>query len=240
MVALLSLSESTAIICWYVAVFATLAFGTLFLISWLTEEFAQGCKWKKRKKILLILAIVGCAGEQLGTLTEFAISEHLQTISDNRLARLEEYSGRDLDAGQQAEITREWKRYAGRTILLSRVDESEAIHFADEIFGILSKAGFTVKQVPFPSGEFILGVQVAGSAKDPTMYAMSHSLNCLNVFTAPMPRCGLSGVMGVPAGSSLAESDCELSLDIGFAPLGDPWKKVTQIICNAGTFVPHR
>jgi|SRR5579862_312120 len=84
----LSLSKSATLVCWYAAVFAAVGFGTLFLVSWLAEEFAQSDKWKRRRTFLLIMAIIGCAGEQLATVAEFAFSEHLQTISDKDLAKL--------------------------------------------------------------------------------------------------------------------------------------------------------
>jgi hypothetical protein len=79
---LLSLSSPATTVCWYVAVACTFAFGTLFLVSWLSEEFATSEKWKKRRKLLITLAIVGVAGEQIGTIAEFAFSEHLQTLSN--------------------------------------------------------------------------------------------------------------------------------------------------------------
>src|SRR5258708_39786289 len=97
--ALSSLSKSTALICWYVSVFAVVGFGTLFLLSWLTEEFAQSEKWRRRRTALMILAIVGCAGEQLGTLAEFAFSAHLQTIDEKEIAGIQQmghgYSARN-------------------------------------------------------------------------------------------------------------------------------------------------
>ncbi len=75
--ALSSLSKSATVICSYLFVFATVGFGTLFLLSWIAEEFAKSEKWKKRRTWLLIFAIIGCAGEQFFTVAEFKASQHL-------------------------------------------------------------------------------------------------------------------------------------------------------------------
>lgn len=86
--ALLSLSRPAAVWAWDISVFVTFAFGALFLFGWLSEEFAQSAKWKKRKRLFITLAIIGVIGEQTGTLAEFAFSEHLQTIDEKAIAGL--------------------------------------------------------------------------------------------------------------------------------------------------------
>src|SRR5882762_6778934 len=83
MAVLSSLTKSATLEGWYVSLFAGVAFAALFLFSWLSEEFAQSEKWKKRRRLLLILAIIGCAGEQCAAFAEFAFSEHLQTLFEH-------------------------------------------------------------------------------------------------------------------------------------------------------------
>src|SRR5271157_3243699 len=83
-----SLSKSATLMFWYLSVGSTFAFGTLFLVAWLSEEFAKSEKGKARRNVLIILAIIGVGGEQIATLAEFAFSEHLQTIDDSEIGEL--------------------------------------------------------------------------------------------------------------------------------------------------------
>jgi hypothetical protein len=86
--ALGSLSKSATLVFWYISIGSTFAFGTLFLVAWFSEEFAKSEKWKARRNLLIVLAIIGVAGEQIATLAEFVFSEHLQTIDDSEIAGL--------------------------------------------------------------------------------------------------------------------------------------------------------
>ena len=88
MEALLSLSRSATVVCWNIAIGCTFVFGAIFLWGWLLEEFATSEKWKKRRKLLITVAVIGVFGEQLSTLAEFALSKHLQSISDKEVADL--------------------------------------------------------------------------------------------------------------------------------------------------------
>ncbi|MGO9453658.1 MAG: hypothetical protein ACLQDV_21800 [Candidatus Binataceae bacterium] len=86
--ALGSLSKSATVVFWYISVGSTFAFGTLFFIAWLSEEFAKSEKWKARRNLLIALAIIGVFGEQMSTIGEFAFSEHLQTIDERQISEL--------------------------------------------------------------------------------------------------------------------------------------------------------
>lgn len=99
---LLTLSKSASVTCSWIAIICAVGFGTLFLLSWCVEEFAESEKWKRRRKLLITLAIIGALGEQIATVAEFVLSEHLQTISDSELA--EHTTPRRLNTQQQAAI----------------------------------------------------------------------------------------------------------------------------------------
>jgi hypothetical protein len=86
--ALGSLSRSATIVGWDISVVWTLAFGALFLFGWLCEEFAQSERWRAYRRLFLTLAIVGVIGEQLGTVAEFVLSAHLETIDEMSIASL--------------------------------------------------------------------------------------------------------------------------------------------------------
>lgn len=98
--ALESLTRSGTIALWDVSVFWTFVFGALFLFGWLSEEFAASEKRKSHRKLFLTLAIVGVIGEQLGTVAEFALSGHLQTIDEAAIA---EANARAAEAEKKAE-----------------------------------------------------------------------------------------------------------------------------------------
>ena len=155
--ALSSLSKSATLICWYVAVIATFGFGAIFLFGWLSEEFATSDKWKARRKLLIIVAIIGVAGEQLATLAEFVFSEHLQTIDDRQIAALEKKSAwRHLNPKQRTELANLFAPLKGIAVVLSaNTSDTEATGFAREIEVPLQNAGVQVSErfgMILPSG----------------------------------------------------------------------------------------
>jgi hypothetical protein len=155
--ALSSLSKSATVICSYVFVFATVGFGTLFLLSWIAEEFAKSEKWKKRRTWLLIFAIIGCAGEQTFTVAEFAASQHLQTIDDAEIAKLKveslpravrfEQSSTLLDCLKKAPKGTVFVAYAGFN------NEAKETHLA--VLDVLQRAGFDARPQPLNTNLFV-------------------------------------------------------------------------------------
>jgi hypothetical protein len=124
-----ALSKSATVVLWYVSVAATFGFGSIFLFGWLSEEFATSEKWRARKKALIIIAIIGVAGEQLATLSEFVFSEHLQTIDDNQIERLEKKNAwQHLTEKQRADLPGLFAPPNGTEIVMSaQSSDSEAM-----------------------------------------------------------------------------------------------------------------
>ena len=110
---------------------------------------------------------------------------------------------------------------------LSRVNDPEAIHFADEILTVLTDARLKVQQIPFSSNEFILGILVSGPLNDPALDVFARSLDCAAIFSTPLARCGIPG-----APPPLAAPTCDLKIEIGFNALGERWRRMTEIQCN--------
>src|SRR5665811_2092847 len=80
-----SLSRSATFCALHVAEIGVIVFGFFFLLGWISEETNKTSPWKTA---FVIMAIVGVAGEWVADLGVFALSEHLQTISDKEVAKL--------------------------------------------------------------------------------------------------------------------------------------------------------
>jgi hypothetical protein len=126
---LLSLSRSASETCSWIAIICTVAFGTLFLISWCVEEYAGSDKWKRRRKVLLGLAIIGALGEMAGTITEFALSQHIQSIDDTTIHHLSiTISPRLLNPDEQQEVLSKIRSFDGETIGIFTYDSASDAH----------------------------------------------------------------------------------------------------------------
>lgn len=55
---------------------------------WIAEETTTEHRWKKFRTLFIVAAIVGVAGEWIADIAVFALSEHLQTISDKEVVRI--------------------------------------------------------------------------------------------------------------------------------------------------------
>jgi hypothetical protein len=62
-------------------------FGFFFLLGWIAEETTKH-RWRRFLTLFVVMAIVGVAGEWIADIAVFALSEHLQTISDSEVANL--------------------------------------------------------------------------------------------------------------------------------------------------------
>jgi len=223
---LLSLSRSATVVGWDVAVWCTLAFGTLFLFGWLSEEFGRSEGWKKHRKLFLTLAIVGVIGEQIGTIVEFALSAHLETIDQTALegernARIEYeklYGPRHLTEEQRETLIRHWRKYAGRTIKVRGVWDPETDAFADELSEILTKAGLTVRRDASTPTVKASGVVIEGSWADfVTLEDLARSLNCAGVWAIAWQSCtgGLPPCPGTSKEVLTTEpTKCDLEIDV--------------------------
>src|SRR6267378_715611 len=80
-----SLSRAATFSALHFAEIAVIVFGFFFLVGWISEETNKTSRWKTA---FVIMAIVGVAGEWISDLGVFALSEHLQTISDKEVAQL--------------------------------------------------------------------------------------------------------------------------------------------------------
>ncbi|HUO06404.1 MAG TPA: hypothetical protein VMU16_14495 [Candidatus Binataceae bacterium] len=83
-----SLSRDATLSGLTVAQIAVFVFGFFFLIGWIAEETTKEHRWKKFRTCFVVMAILGVGGEWLADITVFALSEHLQTISDKEVAKL--------------------------------------------------------------------------------------------------------------------------------------------------------
>jgi hypothetical protein len=128
--ALGSLSKSATVVFWYISIVSTFSFGVVFLVAWLSEEFAASDKWKARRNLLIVIAIIGVAGEQVATLAEFALSEHLQTIE----------AGRSLSAAQEQAIAKDCAQFSGRVIFITSYSgDTEALRVGLQIKDALER-----------------------------------------------------------------------------------------------------
>jgi hypothetical protein len=171
---------------------------------------------------------------QLGLLTAQAnerAAKAQKAAEQEKLARLKfekEYGPRQLTEAQRAALVKYWHKYAGKVVMLSRVDDPEAIYFAAEILKVLIDARLKVQQVPFSSSnEFVLGILVSGPLNDPALDVFARSLDCAAVFSIPLARCGIPG-----APPPLAAPTCDLKIEIGFNALGERWRRMAEIECN--------
>ena len=161
--ALSSLSKSATLICWYVAVDCTFGFGALFLWGWLSEEFATSEKWKKRRKLLIVMAIIGVAGEQLATLADIVLSEHLQTIGDREIAGLKQSAApRSLTAQQAADVLSEIQNAGthGPVGIEEFQGVTDAEPFGRQLYGILQAAHWNPQAGRATESRTVVGVLV--------------------------------------------------------------------------------
>lgn len=63
-------------------------FGFFFLAGWIAEETTKEHRWNRYRTLFIVMAIVGVGGEWIADIAVFALSEHLQTISDKEVAKL--------------------------------------------------------------------------------------------------------------------------------------------------------
>jgi hypothetical protein len=217
-----SLSKSATLIFWWISIISTFCFGTLFLVSWLSEEFATSDKWRKHRKLLITLAIIGVGGEQLSTIAEFGFAEHLQTISDHEVGELNEqerlYGARHFTNDQRHTLISDWQKYAGRTVTIRGLWDPETDAFSFELEDILLKAGLTVRRDPNPPTVHASGVIVEGSWADfTTLRDFAHSLNCAGMWANDDESCtgGLPPCAGVSRQFIAMEpKSCDLAFDI--------------------------
>lgn len=87
--AVASLSREATLCALDVAQIAVFLFGLFFLVGWIAEETAKEDPWKKYRTLFVVMAISGVAGEWIADIAVFALSEHLQTISDKEVAKLQ-------------------------------------------------------------------------------------------------------------------------------------------------------
>jgi hypothetical protein len=193
--ALGSLSKSATVAFWYISVISTFGFGVLFLFGWLSEEFATSEKWKARRKCLIILAVIGVAGEQVSTIAEFAFSEHLQTISDKEVKNLQSrLADRQLTDAQLSRIARKLKSFAGQEFKITAYwDVKESLKIANRIYAALIGAGWTF--IPPKSATFLMAGSVGvlvwthPGASESTKKAAAALISALNQEdTASEPR----------------------------------------------------
>jgi hypothetical protein len=85
--AVASLSREATLCALDMAQIAVFVFGFFFLIGWIAEETAKD-PWRKYRALFVVMAIGGVAGEWIADIAVFALSEHLQTISDKQVAKL--------------------------------------------------------------------------------------------------------------------------------------------------------
>jgi hypothetical protein len=83
-----SISRSTTLSALHIAEIAVFIFGFFFLVGWIAEETTKSVRWKAYNRVFVLMAIVGVAGEWIADIAVFALSEHLQTISDKDVAKL--------------------------------------------------------------------------------------------------------------------------------------------------------
>lgn len=136
--AVASLSRDTTLGLLDVAQIAVFVFGLFFLVGWIAEETTKDHPWNRYSAAFVVMAIIGVAGEWIADIGVFALSEHLQTISDKELAKLnlkaqrltiEEVNARKAiaDANEraaQAGKTAEQARLAG-TVLQAQTRKSD-------------------------------------------------------------------------------------------------------------------
>jgi hypothetical protein len=146
----ISLSKEATIVWSYVAIVCTFLFGTLFLISWLSEEFAKSEKWKKRRRLLITLAIIGVAGEQLSTLAEFAFSQHLQTIDEAEVEIISAHS-RGLLAPTEVRALFDCLKKVGpkgTVFVVPKAFDDKSGNFAGQLRATMAFAGYNAKPQP--------------------------------------------------------------------------------------------
>src|ERR1700733_7755724 len=88
MSAVISLSRETTAYSLDMAEIAVFVFGFFFLVGWIAEETTKDNRWHLYRTVFIVMAIAGVAGEWIADLAVFALSEHLQTISDSEVAQL--------------------------------------------------------------------------------------------------------------------------------------------------------
>lgn len=209
--ALSSMSKSVTLVCWYISVFSAFGFGVLFLCAWLAEEFAMSEKWRKYRRFFLIMTVIGVAGEQLATLAEFILSEHLQTIFEV------EVGPRRLTEGQSKALIELWHKYAGKDVEVSWNGTDESRYFEWQLEDVLKRAGLRLKP-PTPSGiRESAGVALSGNWDDLDMMAtIADSLNADGIVAIAFPHCG--AIPNAPPG--FAEPPCPFRIEVNAKPIG--------------------
>ncbi len=191
-----SLSKSVTQICWWIAVISTFGFGTLFLVSWLSEEFATSEKWKKHRRLLITLAIIGVAGEQIGTIAEFVFSEHLQTIGEVEIMSLrKQVEPRQITTANRAILLPCLEKAPkGVIFVVPKVFDEDAERYANQIRELLKDAGFdsrpepSNKPRPFSFGVFGTFISVQDFSHPPSQAAPVQS--CFKLGKIDLPGYG--------------------------------------------------
>jgi hypothetical protein len=145
-----SLSKAATVVCSYVSVACMVAFGALFLFAWLSEEFAKSEKWKSRRKLLIALAIIGVAGEQISTLAEFAFSQHLQTLDEAEVEIVNAHS-RGLFAPSEVRTLFDCLSSAkpkGTVFVVAKAFDDRSGNLAGQLRATMAFAGYNAKRQP--------------------------------------------------------------------------------------------
>src|SRR6266851_1609162 len=102
--AVASLSRGATLCALDIALVGIFVLGLFFLVGWVADETTKEHRWNKYRTLFIVMAIGGVAGEWIADRADFALSDHLQTISDTEVAKLK--LGTQQLATQEAEAKR--------------------------------------------------------------------------------------------------------------------------------------
>jgi hypothetical protein len=159
--AVASLSREATLCALDFAQVAVFLFGFFFLVGWIAEETAKEDPWKKYRTLFVVMAISGVAGEWIADIAVFALSEHLQTISDKEVIKLQ-FDAQRL-ATEEADAHRAITD-AQRDVANARRDASDARAVAAQAESHLAEANARAAEASAKAEQFRLGI--ANAEKD--------------------------------------------------------------------------
>jgi hypothetical protein len=155
-----SLSRESTTLLLDIAQIGVFVFGFFFLGGWIAEETTKEHRWNRYHTLFVVMAISGVAGEWLADIAVFALSEHLQTISDKEVAKLK------LDTQHLATEEAAARRAiaeANEHIADARRDASNANALAKEAEAHLAEANARASEANAKAEQFRLAIAQAQS-----------------------------------------------------------------------------
>jgi hypothetical protein len=132
----------------------------------------------------------------------------------------------------QKKLINLWHQYAGRTIELTQNSDEESGRLADILYTLITKAGLTVKQVPWLKDSQFLGVWLwsANAADAELMKVFECSLDAAGIFVMPTAQGSFAAEFACKRNP--ASPMCALRLTVGSKPNLLTYEDIRKMGCK--------